>query len=268
MSSRQEHPDVSAGQFRHALLTAAEVTEQRLISPTVLSLMLKVEDPKFGFHAGQWVDFCIPGTDMVGGYSMCSTPSQLQDSGTLELAVKRSSWPPAIWIHQQCHVGSRVTLRAGGDLFLAPSAEDLPRPLLLVAGGVGINPLISILRHMRHLRVESRRTGAGYEPAPIELLYSCRGRQELLFKDCIFAMARERLVTASLFVTGENSSDEDHSYHDGRLGDTHVRSAVARLGGQPLCLLCGPSGMVAAVEHCLRAQLGLPADSVRYERWW
>ena len=54
MSSKQDHLGVTAGKFRHALVSGARVTEKRLISPTVFSLTLKVDDPNFGFHAGQW----------------------------------------------------------------------------------------------------------------------------------------------------------------------------------------------------------------------
>ena len=82
----------------------------------------------------------------------------------------------------QCHVGSRVTLKAGGDFFFDPGPQEQARPLLLVAGGVGINPLVSVLRHCRHLRAESRRTRAGYAPGRLELLYSARSAQELIFR--------------------------------------------------------------------------------------
>ena len=47
------------------------------------------------------VDFHIPGADIVGGYSMCSSPLQLEKNKTLELAVKYSTHPPAHWIHTQ-----------------------------------------------------------------------------------------------------------------------------------------------------------------------
>ena len=52
--SRQDHLGVTAGKFRHELVSAAVVTEKTLMSPTVFSLTLKVEDSNFGFHAGQW----------------------------------------------------------------------------------------------------------------------------------------------------------------------------------------------------------------------
>ena len=47
------------------------------------------------------VDFTIPGIDVVGGYSMCSSPQLLQKERLMELSVKYSSHPPAYWIHKQ-----------------------------------------------------------------------------------------------------------------------------------------------------------------------
>ncbi|XP_037092538.1 oxidoreductase NAD-binding domain-containing protein 1-like isoform X3 [Pollicipes pollicipes] len=198
---------------------------------------------------------------------MCSSPGQLRRDGTLELAVKRSSWPPAVWVHGQCRVGSRVTLKAGGSFFFQPSAGAPVRPLLLVAGGVGVNPLISILRHCRDLRDEARHTGHGYTPMPVALVYSARSPAELLFKECIGAMEEEGLVTAHLFVTGKSLPAQDGRYHRGRLTSADLREVVRRLGADPLCYLCGPSAMIADVERWL-TELGVPPESVRYERWW
>ena len=41
----------------------------------------------------------IPGVDIVGGYSICSTPEQLLMNHQIQLAVKYSEHPPAHWVH-------------------------------------------------------------------------------------------------------------------------------------------------------------------------
>lgn len=53
------------------------------------------------FLPGQWVDFFIPGLPVAGGFSFVSTPCQLEQEGTFELAVKHSTHPPAAWMHEQ-----------------------------------------------------------------------------------------------------------------------------------------------------------------------
>lgn len=55
------------------------------------------KNPMFSFR----VDFFIPGVAVVGGFSICSSPGLLEREGELELAVKRTTHPPAHWVHTQ-----------------------------------------------------------------------------------------------------------------------------------------------------------------------
>ena len=76
----------------------------------------------------------------------------------------------------QCQVGSELQVRSGGDFFYDPPREE-PSDLLLVAGGIGINPLISMLRHHTQLAAsdpEHQKT--------VRLLYTSSSKEELLFK--------------------------------------------------------------------------------------
>ncbi len=50
------------------------------------------------------VDFNIPEEETVGGYSMCSCPSILHKNQILDLAVKYSKHPPALWVHTQVRI--------------------------------------------------------------------------------------------------------------------------------------------------------------------
>jgi len=43
----------------------------------------------------------IPCVETVGGFSICNSPEDLQRNGELDLAVKCSDHPPALWVHQQ-----------------------------------------------------------------------------------------------------------------------------------------------------------------------
>ena len=72
----------------------------------------------------------------------------------------------------QCQVGSKVSLRVGGDFYYDPSKEEQKRTLVLIAGGVGINPIFSIVQHLSNLgsRVNT------------VVLYSAASMKELIFK--------------------------------------------------------------------------------------
>lgn len=43
----------------------------------------------------------IPGEQVVGGFSMCSSPNHLTKTGELSLCVKKSDHPPAEWVHNR-----------------------------------------------------------------------------------------------------------------------------------------------------------------------
>lgn len=74
-------------------------------------------------------------------------------------------------------------MRVGGDFFFDPSPSDPSLDLLLVAGGVGINPLYSILLHTMDLLHLSRASGGrDYNIGSAHLCYSAKNTQELLFK--------------------------------------------------------------------------------------
>ena len=144
------HLERTAGQFRAPGAAAAEVIEVSSLSPTVKKVVLRPE-PGVSFAAGQWVDFFIPGLERVGGFSMSSAPSQLEEEGTMDLAVKASLAAPAHWVHTTCKVGDTVGLRVGGNFFHPSPGLPFPHNILLVAGGVGINPLFSIMQQCKSL---------------------------------------------------------------------------------------------------------------------
>lgn len=74
----------------------------------------------------------------------------------------------------QCCVGDRLSVKVGGDFIYSPAS--LPScDLLLVGGGVGINPLLSMLQHHAQLRKDGGKKKT-------TLLYSAKSLKELLFK--------------------------------------------------------------------------------------
>lgn len=85
----------------------------------------------------------------------------------------------------QCRVGSKVSVRAGGDFHYAPEAGDDPYDLLLIGGGVGVNPLTSMYLHAASLHLQYRECKEEYKPGKVLLLYSARTYQELLYRVCL-----------------------------------------------------------------------------------
>lgn len=245
------HLERTAGQFRAPDAAAAEVIQVSSLSPTVKKLVLRPESG-VSFAAGQWVDFFIPGLERVGGFSMSSAPSQLEEEGTMDLAIKASLAAPANWVHTACKVGDTVGLRVGGNFFHPSPGLSFPHSILLVAGGVGINPLFSIMQQCKSLS-DNKAPGC---PKALTLLYSAKRREELIFLE---EMKLREGWSLETFVTGEEGGR--------RLEQSDLKKALERMPGRVVTYLCGPPTMTEAVATDLQ-NLGMDRGDVKYENWW
>lgn len=270
-SKRQmDHLERTASNSRQSALYPAQVCGIMNESDTVKRLRIAFH-PDFSFKAGQWVDFFIPGVEKVGGFSMCSSPGLLQREGVVELAVKYAKHPPAHWVHTACTVGSRVAMRVGGDFFFDPLPSDPTMDLLLVAGGVGINPLYSILLHATDLLHRSQASGGrDYNIGSAHLCYSAKNTQELLFKSPIIEACQEfpDKLSCDLHITQQSTDVEPHLQpfvSCGRITEEELRAHVDPQ--RTLCFLCGPPPMIEAISKTLM-DMGLAKDRILFEKWW
>ncbi|KAI0242197.1 Oxidoreductase NAD-binding domain-containing protein 1 [Lamellibrachia satsuma] len=250
------------------ILSKATITDIVSLSSTVKSLTLKIEDPAVTFKAGQWVDFFIPGMKVFTGFSMTSAPRQLTEERTLQLAVKRTGYAPTLWVHEQAHPGNEVTVRVAGDFSYDPQLGDNSTDLLLVAGGVGINPLCSMMRHMADLKRQGQNA---YQPGQVEMLYTARSCDELIFKDDLEKLCQENSnMNCRLFATQEESSSSNSIVY-GRIDQDALSKVLQKYSPERLpklmCFICGPSKMIDAIEALL-LKLNILEHQIKYEKWW
>jgi len=133
-------------------------------SETVTSFILAPEDglPLAAFKPGQFLSFKldIPGHDkpVPRSYTISSSPASalLSDGAHYRLSIKREpapkdkpDLPPGLssnFLHDHVAVGSCVQVGApAGDFFLDDTEDG---PVVLLSGGVGLTPLISMLDHL------------------------------------------------------------------------------------------------------------------------
>ncbi|XP_072507363.1 oxidoreductase NAD-binding domain-containing protein 1 isoform X2 [Notamacropus eugenii] len=202
-----DHLERTAEIFRDKIMSSAKVCGLAYESESVRRLRLLIANKDFTFKAGQWVDFFIPGVPVVAGFSICSSPSLLKQESVVELAVKYANHPPSLWVHTKCALGSEVTLRVGGEFFFDPQPSDSSVNLVLIAGGVGINPLNSIMLHVADLYRHRENQGSGYEMGTVRLLYSAKNTDELLFKRSILNLANTfpGKIMCSFYVTHQTT---------------------------------------------------------------
>ncbi|XP_021375142.1 oxidoreductase NAD-binding domain-containing protein 1-like [Mizuhopecten yessoensis] len=263
------------------VVSGATVVKVEDESPTVKKLTLKVHDRRLFFKAGQWVDMVIPDVAKVGGFSMCSSPRQLVQDGLLDLAVKRSDHPPALWVHTQCRVDMEVSIRSGGDTFYDPKPDDPSSDLLLIAGGIGINPLYSILCHVTDLlgsKGDKLETNGGnsagadnsvYTPGRVCLLYSASTEEELIFQKQLSEAADQFPgIECQYFVTRKHTESTSPHVKNHRINPEDIQDSLKKLRkGKTLVYICGPSPMIETMETIL-LNSGIDPRQILYEKWW
>ena len=230
----------------------ATIVAIRQETPTIKSFALDLGGREIGFMAGQWVDFFVTleGAEAVGGYSITSSPAE---QTTFSLAVRRddSDHPVTNWLHEDARVGDEVEVALGGDFYYEPDEAD---SVVLIAGGIGLTPLMGIVRSAHELASRTHLT----------LVYSASTPDELLFRDELESIAAANLRIRPIFTVTQHAPD-NWDGHRGRIDAGLLRSESVDLGA--LFFVCGPPAMIRAMIAMLRS-LGVPRPRIRYEQWW
>ena len=230
----------------------ATITSIMFETPTVKSFALDLGGREIGFSAGQWVDLfvTIEGAEAVGGYSITSSPA---DQTSVRLAVKHdgSDHPVTNWLHDYARIGDMVEVSLGGDFTYTP---DEAGSIVLIGGGIGMTPLMSIVRTVDEMAQITR----------LALVYSASSPDEMLFRREIESIvARNSRIRCVFTVT--RAVPDTWDGHTGRIDAGLLRSEGIDLGA--LFFICGPPGMIQDVAAILGA-LGVPGERIRYEQWW
>jgi len=259
IKGKPSHLELTEHHTREPDILDAKITGISNLSSTVKGYKLEVPKPST-FKAGQWIDLFIPGVEMVGGFSMCSSPSELEKSNALSLAVKYSEWPPANWLHTKTKEEDWVSLRFGGDYHYPDKDTNLVKDhsVFLIAGGVGINPLASIFFHIFDLSNNDIS-----ECQKVHLLFSARNSDELLFKSKFDEVADKKpdVFSVDYMRTQENCDRVNKQKLSATLEEKF--SSIDKV----FCYLCGPPQMIKDLKKDL-ISLGVPEGNVKYELWW
>lgn len=266
-TTKSDHLVITSQQQRDNAIYSAQVTDISDLSPTVKSMLLRVNTTT-SYEAGQWLDLMIPGLSKVGGFTMCTSPLQFDKTKILQLAVKFSEHPPTYWIHTQSKVGSEVSIRFGGDFVYNPKPDDPPRDVLLLGGGVGINPLYCIMNYISDLNKlkTPKQLNDGTQINTL-LLYSSSSTAELLFKKEMEELEKNNEnIKCRYFVTREKSTQEDIKEH--RINKNDLEDAFKFIK-KDMCVVyvCGPIPMIETMEKLLE-DLGIKKNQIRVDRWW
>jgi len=233
------------------LATVGSVTDE---TPTVRSFTLDLPGWS-GHRPGQHIDLRLTAEDgysVERSYSIASEPER---SGEVDITVERiEGGEVSPFLHQVVVTGDRLEVRGPiGGYFVWEAV--LGGPLLLVAGGSGVVPLMAMVRHRA-------RSGMA---VPARLLFSSRTSDEIIYRDELDELA----AAGDGFKVLHTLTREQPAGWSGftrRIDEAMLAEALEPLGAATRAYACGPTALVEVVANAL-VRLGLPPDRIRTERF-
>lgn len=266
------------------------------------------------FRPGQWIDLFLPGLQKPGGFTITSSPpppprstlprtssssshsSSPHQTNNLELAVQKSPQNPAaawLWRDSSSEImRAELGVRVGGSFTWPPPGFDINagardekgdamrrlKRVVFVAGGVGIDPFMSMLSYIAQTKEVQGRQELGFE---VVLLYTTKlipeTEGEILF------LKRLRRVFENLggeaemrlFLTGEGV-DSDGGEGDGgtvrrrRIEKSDLLDALGCVEDRQgtVCYVCGVPSMTDEFVEYMKGVEGMREENVLCERWW
>lgn len=218
----------------------------------IVRILIDLDQP-MKFWAGQYADITLPGLGVTRSYSMGNPPSE---ANRLEFVIKKyrgGAFSSAL--ADQVRVGDALILR--GPYGTCFRREDREGPMLLVGGGSGMAPLLSILLDQ----------AASGETRPVRFFYGARTAKDLfnleIFRALESAMPDFRFIPAL-------SEPEDG---DGWSGETGLIHEVLRRHLSDIddiedadAYACGPPAMIDAALPVLEIA-GIDSDRIHLDKF-
>ena len=215
-----------------------EVTEIVQETPKVATLTIDV--PAWSGHlAGQHVDVRLTADDgyqTQRSYSIASAPEDPRLAITVERLEDGEVSP---YLVGELRPKDKLELRGPIGGFFVWREGD-PRPLLLIAGGSGIVPLMAMIRHRAAVR----------DQTPVRLLYSSRTIEDVIYREELERLAvADRTLTLAQTLT--RSQPPGWTGYARRLDRAMIADVAWPAQDGPQVFICGPTSFVEAAAGLL-----------------
>ena len=227
-------------------LTVAQVVRETHDS---CSLVLEVPDElaeTFAYRSGQFLTFRlrVGSKRLVRCYSLASSPVT---DPVHKVTVKRvEEGRVSNHVNDELVAGATLDVMKPAGAFCLQERSDADRPIVLLSGGSGITPVISIIK-----------TALATTTRPLRLLYANRDERSIIFQAELEALVAGNPGRLEV----EHSLDDTHGFVDVE----RARRFAGRSSGADF-YICGPGPFMDVAEAAL-AELGAPAERIFIERF-
>jgi ferredoxin-NADP reductase len=220
-------------------------------TPRVASIYIDIPDWP-GHLAGQHVDVRLSADDgyqAERSYSIASPPEDRRVAITVERLDDGEVSP---YLVGELRAGDKIELRGPIGGYFVWRAEETT-PVLLIAGGSGVVPLMAMLRHR----------AAAHGNAPARLLYSSRTLADIIYRDEL-----ERLRAGGVEVSHTLTREKPAGWsgYTRRIDAAMLGDVAWPVADKPVAFICGPTPFVEATASLL-VGMGYPAPTIKTERF-
>jgi propane monooxygenase reductase component len=232
------------------------VTAVDALTHDIRRLELEVVEPvDFSFLPGQYVDLWIPDSDARRSFSMANLPGD----GRIELIIKR-------------YPGGRFSslldgaIKRGDELrFTGPYGafhlRENERPAVMVAGGSGMAPILSLLRRLSAERSDRM----------VRFFYGARTQRDLFYLDLIRELG-EGLADFEFVPVLSDADSNDRWEGDLPLGLGFVHEVAGKYLDSaevedPEVYMCGPPPMIDAMIELCTEQHGIDEARIFHDKF-
>jgi ferredoxin-NADP reductase len=231
-----------------------EVTELKQETPHVSTLVMHLSEWP-GHLAGQHLDVRLTAEDGYQAQRSYSIASAPEEDGRVAITVERlDDGEVSPYLVGEAKVGDRIELRGPIGGYFVWKADDR-RPLLLIAGGSGVVPLMAMLRHR----------SAAIEKTPARLLYSSRTIDDVIYREEL-----DRLETSgdelAVFHALTRAQPEGWKGYGRRIDRAMVREVAWPPDQAPAAFVCGPTAFVETAADLL-VESGYMPSWIKTERF-
>ncbi|GAB5894575.1 benzoate 1,2-dioxygenase electron transfer component BenC [Mycolicibacterium mageritense] len=230
---------------RAATYTGTLVELTRL-SPTIVRFAVEIPNrSELAFLPGQYVNIAVPGTDVTRSYSFANAPHEERLTFLVKLTPGGAM---SGYLADRAAVGDTITFTGPNGSFFLREAQ---RPVLLLAGGTGLAPILSMLRAMRE-------SGS---PRKAHLIYGAKTDDDVVALDELAELA-----------SGLGGFTWEHCVSDPRTAAANQGRVMTLIrpahlyNGDVAVYLCGPPAMVESVRSHV-AEAGIEPVGFYYEKF-
>jgi ferredoxin-NADP reductase len=231
--------------------TPYRIARREQLTPTIISFTLEPETaPVIEYQPGQFVMVGI--YDQSGHvvakkpYSVCSTPTNKQ---TLQLSYKVQG----VFTNQLAKLNESDRVAIAGPFGVFTLHSPLERDIVLLAGGIGLTPLLSMLRYAADTGITQN----------ITLFYAVRTPEELAFKAELEDLAKQHPNIKCIFFA--ESAPEGWAGELGRITPEQLQKHAQPLVAKDY-FICGPPIFIQVMTELLQNN-GVPAQQVHSEKF-